>query len=114
MRILITDTACIKSIFLKRILYFRRLEGRIRNVISSHASCRRPLHLLSAVADHKRRIDGVRREGRRTRMVITMARCVVHRLSVPIGLWSVAFGRLLHLRESRLSSLFFCHLFIVE
>jgi len=33
-------------------------------------------------------------------MVTAVARRMVHRLRVPTGLWIVALGRLLHLRES--------------
>lgn len=74
-------------------------------MIASHASYRRFLHLLPVAADHMRHVGGVRSEGRSTWLVIALAHLVVHRLHVPVRLWSVAFGRILYLRESFFLSL---------
>jgi len=46
-----------------------------------------------------RLVNGLRRKRRCTWMVIAMARWMVHRLFIPISLWTVAFRRLLYLCE---------------
>lgn len=69
-------------------------------VIFSYASCRRLANLLSASINHKRLIHGLWHKRRDTWMVIAMACCMVHRLLVPVSLRTMAFRRLLYLRES--------------
>lgn len=49
-----------------------------------------------------RHAHGVRSERRSTRLVIALARLVVHCLLVPVRLWFVAFGRLLYLLGLRI------------
>lgn len=68
-------------------------------MIFSYASRRRISHLLSNIVDYFCLTNGLRHKKSGTWMVVAMARWVVHRLPVSIGLRIVAFRRLLYLCE---------------